>query len=111
MATTTAKKIRFARDQGGDPIQGALFPKATVVIAFTNTAAKNADEIVAQVVRLVATQDCYVKIHDLSDAMAGIVTDMLLKANLAEYFTMNGKKYISAIRVISSGNLFVTVME
>jgi len=110
MAAITAKKIRFARDQGGDPIQGALFPKATVVIAFTDTAAKNSDAITAQVVRLISTTDCHIKIHDAADALA-VVTDMLVKANLAEYFSMNQKKYISAIRDTASGNLFVTVME
>ena len=110
MAAITAKKIRLARDQGGDGVQAALFPKATVVIAFTDVAAKNTDAITAQIVRIVATTDCHVKIHDLSDALA-VAADMLVKANLAEYFCMNGKKYISAIRDTASGNLFVTVME
>jgi len=110
MADVTAKmKIRLPRDQGGDGVQGALFPQETVVIAFTDVAAKNADAITAQVVRLIASQDCHVKFQDMSDALA-TATAMLLKAGIAEYFSINGKKYISAIRDSANGSLYVTIM-
>ena len=110
MAAITARKIRLARDQGSDPIQGALFPKVTVKISYTDTAAINSDPITAQIVRLIATTDCHIKIHDGADAKA-TSSDMFLKANQAEYFTLWGKQYISAIRDASNGDLYVTVME
>jgi hypothetical protein len=110
MAAITARKIRLARDQGSDPVQGALFPKVTVKISYTDTAAINNDPITAQIVRLIATTDVHVKFHDLADAKAA-TSDMLLKANQPEYFTLQGKQYISAIRDASNGDLFVTVVE
>jgi hypothetical protein len=39
----------------------------------------------ATVVRLIATQDCYVKFHDFVDDKAAS-PDMLIKANQPEYF-------------------------
>ena len=110
MATITARKIRLARDQGSDSVQGALFPKVTVKISYTDTAEINSDPITAQIVRLIATTDSHVKIHDAADTKA-TSSDMLLKANQLEYFALQGKQYISAIRDASNGDLYVTVME
>jgi len=110
MAAIIARKIRLARDQGSDPIQGALFPKVTGKISYTDTAAINSDPITAQIVRLIATTDVHVKFHDLTEAKAA-TSDMLLKANQAEYFTLWGKQYISAVRDAANGDLYVTVME
>ena len=105
-----ARKIRMARDQGADPIQGALFPSSTIKISYTDTAGINENPITAQIVRLMATTDCHMKFQDAADSKA-TTADMLIKANQAEYFNLQGKQYISAIRDTANGDLFVTVME
>jgi len=102
------RKVTMVVDGNGVATQGALHPLSTTIIAFTDTAGVNADSFVAEVVRLIATEDCYVKFGD-GDIVA-TSSDMLIKANQPEYFTLRGEGYISAIRVTSSGNLFVTVM-
>ncbi len=110
-AKTARRKMMLPRDQGGDPFQGALFPQETIIIAYTDVAAKNVDgdPITAQVVRLISTTDCHVKFQDKADALAA-ATDMLIRQFVPEYFYLHGKNYISAIRDASNGSLYVTIM-
>ncbi len=107
--TVTAKRPTLAVDKNGSPIQGTLYPRKTTVIAFTGTAAVNTTAFAGSVVRLIATEDCYVK-FGVDTVVAVAATDFLLKANIAEYFTQK-EGYISAVRVTTSGSLFVTEME
>jgi hypothetical protein len=104
------KKARLSSDAGGTAIQGALHPTTTTVIAFTDSSGANSSAILAEVVRLIAAQDCYVKFGTGAD-VAATTSDMLLKAGQPEYFTMDGNSYIAAIRATSnSGNLYATIM-
>jgi hypothetical protein len=112
MAAITAKKVRLTRDQGGDAIQKALFPSQTVVIDYDNSAGINSGSpISAQVIRVWATSDCFIKIGD-ADVVAVPDVDIPLTAKVPEYFTLQGHNYISV--VIGSGStsskLFVSIM-
>jgi hypothetical protein len=102
------KKSKLASDANGQAIQGALSPFQVINVNYTDSSAKSA-AIEAEVVRLIATSDCYVKFGD-SD-VAATSSDMLLKGSLAEYFTLGGRKYIAAIRVSSNGTLNITVVS
>ena len=104
------RKVVMVTDGNGVAVQGALHPKSTTAIAYTAVAGVNATPFACQVVRLHSTTDCYVKFGDLS-TLAALVTDMFLKANTPEYFTMRGNSRISAIRDSVSGTLYVTEME
>lgn len=108
-AVTARRKVKLPTDANGHPIL-ALQPQETVTIAFTDVAAVNSTApITAEVVRLHATAACYVKFGDVT-TLAATTGDMYLEANKPELFSIQGHKYISAIRSVGNGSLLVTVM-
>jgi hypothetical protein len=109
MALTKAK---LAMDAGGQPIQGALHPrfKGSQIVAFTAVAGTSTVLTEAEIVRLIASEDCYVRFGDFSTVVA-TAADMFLKKEQAEYFNLRKMRYVSAVRVITSGNLYVTIMD
>ena len=109
MAGATKKAV-MATDGNGVAIQGALRPKGTTVIAYTDTAAKNVTAFACQIVRLYSSTDCFIKFGDKGTLVA-TTSDMPLKATTPEYFNMRGNSFISAVRSTASGNLYVTEME
>lgn len=102
-----SRKIRLSYDASGVHVQGALHPESTIKIDFTDTSASNTNPFDAEVVRLLATQDCFVKFGDMS--VAATNADMYFKANQPEYFTLRDQ-YIAAIRSTVNGSLYVTLM-
>jgi len=104
------RKVRMVTDGNGVAVQGALHPKNTTPIAYTDVAGVNATSFACEIVRLYSTTDCFVKFGDLS-TLAATSGDMFLKAYTPEYFSMRGDSRISAIRSSVSGSLYVTEME
>jgi hypothetical protein len=84
----TLKKSRLVSDANGNAIQGALYPYSATVITFDATARKNSSAIVAEIVRVVSDQDCYVR-FDGADATGA--SGMFIKAN--EWFCRYGYKF------------------
>ena len=80
------------------------------LVAYTGSAGTNANAIGAQtnMVRVVATTACYIKIGNSPTAAA---TDVYLPANSPEYFVITPGMKVSAIQVASGGNLHVTEMS
>lgn len=102
-------KVTLAVDSNGFPIVGALHPGKTIAVQYTNIAGINATPLVAQIVRLRSTTDCYIKFS--TDGMLATSNDMFLKANQPEIFSLKADKYISAIRVTDNGTLYITIMD
>lgn len=102
-----ARKVRLRFDGNGAPVQGALSPDSTTKINFTDTSAINSTPFNAEVVRLIATQDCHVKMG--GPGSASTTNDMLIKANQPEYFALRDQ-HIAVIRDSVNGTLYVTVM-
>jgi len=102
-----SRKVRLIHGGSGEAVQGALFPESTTKINFTDSSARNSTPFGADIVRLISDQDCHVKFGGPS--VAASTSDMLLKANQPEYFTLTDQ-YIAAIRSSVSGYLYVTVM-
>ena len=61
------------------------------------------------VVRVYATQDCYLAFGESPTAVA-TGTDVFLPAGQAEYFRVDGGCKIAVIRDSADGNLFITEM-
>jgi len=181
------KKFGLAYDASGDSIQLASSPYLTTIINFSAIPIINTEPLEAEVVRLLATQDCFIKLgsgnwveysshttnNDLGDntfevqedigaetlssgiiklwdftdgsevfhlysswlgkifsgispvltkdydnddkayPFVGIIassSDLLLKANQPEYFTLRGNKYLSVVRSTIDGILYVENM-
>jgi hypothetical protein len=103
------KKAKLYTDGNGNVIQGSLHPVSTTTISYSTTQ-RNSSPIVAEIVRLLATTDCYILFGD-SDVVVTSSTGMPLSGGAPEYFTTYGKQYIAAIQASSSGVLSVTIME
>jgi len=103
-----ARKVTLVYDANGSPVQGSLCPEDTIIISYDGTT-RNADALEAvEIVRLISTTDCHIKFGNA--VVEAVVTDMLLKANLVEYFSLRGNTYIAAIKDVGAGDLFVTIM-
>jgi len=101
------KKVNLVHDANGSPVQGALSPYSTVVVAF-DASARNTNPLEGEIVRLIATQDCHIKFGGA--VVTATTSDMFLKGSQAEYFTLRGSTYIAAIKSAGAGNLYITVM-
>jgi excinuclease UvrABC helicase subunit UvrB len=88
-------------------------PKATIKLNTTATSAVTSSSIGDQinVVRLAATQACYVKFGNTT-AITATSSDMYIPANVPEYFSIpvGGARYVAAIRVSVDGVLDITEM-
>jgi len=74
-------------------------------VAYTGTAGTISAEIGTNVVRVIATTDCYIKIGASPTATS---SDVFLLANAAEYFGCDPADKVSAIQVSSGGTIHVT---
>lgn len=79
-------------------------PGATVVVAYTDTAAVSA-ALAAHCVRVIATTACFLK---FGATPVATTSDMYLPADVPEYFFISSGSKISAIRSATSGNLYIT---
>ncbi len=99
-------------DRNGLGVQGALCPISTLRMAFYDHSEQSlpfAAEI--KVVRLIATQDCYICFVDKNTLKTATKYDMLLKANIVEYFSIRqGIIGIAALRASADGFLYITSM-
>jgi hypothetical protein len=86
------------------------YPSTTQKASFTASSARitNAVGDYINVVRLIATQDCFVKIGQGS--ISATTSDTFLKASVAEYFRCHPGEKVAAIRLSADGDLYVTEM-
>jgi hypothetical protein len=101
------KKVCLVYDANGSPVQGALSPYSTTVVAFDGSA-RNIAPLEGEIVRLIATQDCHIKFGGA--VVVATTNDTFLKANQVEYFSLRGNTYIAAIKDPGAGSLYITVM-
>lgn len=73
--------------------------------AFTVAAGTITNPVGTNIIRVIATEDCYIRIGFNPTA---VVTDTLLIANQPEYFGCDPGDKVSAIRVSADGVLQVT---
>ncbi|HZT29502.1 MAG TPA: hypothetical protein VFA33_06445 [Bryobacteraceae bacterium] len=83
----------------------AINPGTTQTLAIGSSSAATAAPIGADVVRLVATVDCYVAIGSSPTATA---SSMFLPAKMAEYFVLAQTDKIAVLQVSSGGTLYIT---
>lgn len=79
-------------------------PGTTVKQAFTATAAATA-AITGTLVRLVATQNCYVL---FGSAPVADTSQIYLPANVVSFFAFSSGEKVSVVRDSADGNLFIT---
>lgn len=82
----------------------------TQTAAFTGTSAAISNAVGSQtrVVRLYATQDCYVAVGASPTATT---SDMPLPAGAIEYIKINPGEKVAAVQISTGGNLHVTEMS
>jgi len=99
-------------DRNGNAVQGVLCPISTLRMAFGDTSVQSlpfAAEV--KVVRLLATQDVHICFVDRNTLAIATGYDLLLKANIVEYFAVRqGIIGIAAIRASADGFLYITSM-
>ncbi|HZT29250.1 MAG TPA: hypothetical protein VFA33_05170 [Bryobacteraceae bacterium] len=83
----------------------ALNPGTTQTLAIGSSSVATAAPIGADVVRLVATADCYIAIGSNPTATA---TNMFLPAKMPENFVIAQTDKIAVLQVASGGTLFIT---
>jgi len=108
-----ARKARLTVDAFGVAIQGSLRPRDGGGQNVDVHAHSHTSTIItgAQIVRLVSTVGCHLMFGEV-DTTAAIVTDMLLPANVPEYFNIDGLKYIATFRDGGvDGSLNIQIME
>jgi hypothetical protein len=57
-------------------------------------------------IRVVATEDCHIKVGD--GAVTATAAETYLPADLPEYFTVTPGQKVAAVRATADGSLFVT---
>jgi len=86
---------------------GSPMPGESLTVAYTGTAGTTAAlPSNTEVVRIVATTDCFIEIGTSPTAVAN--TGMYLTALVPEYFSCPGSGKVSAIKVTSDGSIYVT---
>ena len=93
---------------------GSPVPGASVTVAYTGTAgtteAVGGTSLVDDnIIRIVATTDCFIEIGLAPTAVAN--TGMYLCALVPEYFSCPASSKVSAIQVASGGSIYVTPMK
>lgn len=88
-----------------DPLK--IITNQTVSVSGTSAAVTNAFGSGTTVIRLVSTTDCYLKFGASPTATS---SDILLPANVVEYFGASPGVKIAALQRSSSGTLYVTEM-
>lgn len=104
-----AKRVRLVTDGNGNVVQ-ALHPKSTVVINVSTVNQTSTDALLGiEVVRLCATEACYVKFGAVAT-----VNDVYLSAGIPENFTLRGDQFISCIKTsggAGTGKLHITLFD
>lgn len=92
------------------PVGGfqAIYPGTSQKMSVNNTSAQSsALPDGTTIVRLVASEDCYIQIG--TNPTATTTTSLFLAADLPEYFGVNGNTIkIAAIRDSADGTLYIT---
>ena len=96
---------KLARDTTGHDVQAMAFG-ATLVRAFTGSSAQSAAvSDTTYVVRLVATQDCFVEIGPDPTATT---SSAYLPAGVVEYVSITPGHKVAALQSSAGGNLYIT---
>ena len=90
-------------------------PAATISVAYTGTAGTTAavggaSTTDSNVVRVIATTDCFITITTVGTA-AVATSGMYLPALTPEYFSCPPSAKVSAIQVSAGGTIYVTPMQ
>lgn len=86
---------------------GSPMPAESLKVAYTDTAGTTAAlPSNTEVVRVIATTDCFIEIGTSPTAVAD--TGLYLAALVPEYFSCPPSGKVSAIRVTTSGTIYVT---
>ena len=94
-----------AAPYGGGAFQ-AIVPGTSQTVAYTGTAAQSsAFQLTTTLIRVIASTDCYLRFGSNPTATT---SDMLLLANIPEYFGVTPGEKVSAIRSTASGTLYIT---
>lgn len=107
-----AKKVVMVTDGNGVAVQGALHPTLVKGVSAIGAVAVTAGPIVGEIVRLLATVDCHVRVS--TDGQVAVSSDLFLPAKVPEYFNMKAGSrgaYISVIQDVGAGDLYFQVME
>lgn len=103
--------ILLPSDKHDNPIQ-AMAPGVTQTLVFSSTSAATTNALSKNtvVVRLIATQPCFVKIA--TGTPTATTADMYLPAGIPEYFAAEGiyTLKVAALSVGTAGTLYVTEM-
>jgi len=87
---------------------GTPMPAASIKAAYTDTAGTSAAvSAQASVIRVIATTDCFIEITTAGTA-AVADTGLYLPALTPEYFSCPPSAKVSAIRVTTSGTIYIT---
>ena len=83
---------------------------STQPVSFTSTSTANATAFQAgtNVVRVIASTQCHIKIAKDPTALT---TDAKLPANVPEYFAVTAGQKVAVIRTTTSGTLYVSEMS
>lgn len=101
MGFASGKKM--PHDGNGNPIPVALWGTMQAVSFDASAQATNAVATTTKVVRLCATEDCYVLFG--ADPTAAASTSILLPKGVVEYAEITGGHKVAAIKVATAGIL------
>lgn len=103
--------ITLPADKFNNPIQ-AMGPGVTQTISFSGTSAATTNAMSKNtiIVRLIATQPCFVAFD--TGTPTATTASLYLPAGIPEYFAVNGWETIkiAALQASSAGSLYVTEM-
>lgn len=93
---------------------GSPVPAGSVTVAYTGTAGTTAavggtSTVDNNVIRVIATTDCFIEIGLAPTAVVN--TGMYLPALVPEYFSCQAGSKVSAIQVSAAGSIYVTPMR
>src|SRR4030042_1360394 len=116
--TEVIRTPRLATDANGVAIQSPLHPFATGnIINVAGAATASAKDTLAnvRVVRLIATEACWIKFARTSTAALTVVADtdgMYLPKDMPEYFTVRGSdEYIGCIKATGGAGAGLLVIQ
>ncbi len=94
---------------------GSPVPAGSVKVAYTGTAGTTVaiagtSTVDQNVIRVIATTDCFIEIT-LAGTAAVADTGMYLPALVPEYFSCPASSKVSAIQVSTGGTIYVTPMR
>jgi hypothetical protein len=102
-------KTQLAKEASGSSVQGALFPAVAQKVSFSGTTAKNSTAFTRKIIRLVASENCFIKFGASNVEAAN--TDHFLPSGVVEYFHAVPHLYVAVIQSTASGTLYISEME